>query len=197
MPAFIDLKGKRFGRLTVLRRVRKSCGGTHWSCQCECGERKTISAINLSVGDTNSCGCIHKEMMKEKMRIVGAKSHVWKVPPVRAAENRIFCKYRTFANRRNKAWSLSFEEFQSLIYSPCFYCGRPPHQKMWVRGEGKEILYTGIDRINSSLGYTIDSALSSCGTCNRMKMDMNISDFLFHIGMINATSKFKKVLRAS
>lgn len=59
MPAFIDLTGQKFGRLTVLRRapdVKK--GQPRWECLCECGNPSTVDAGHLRSGATKSCGCI-------------------------------------------------------------------------------------------------------------------------------------------
>lgn len=48
-----DLKGKRYGRLTVL----SSDGHRRWSCRCDCGTMRTLSSHNLLSGDVQSCGC--------------------------------------------------------------------------------------------------------------------------------------------
>jgi len=58
-----DLKGKKFGRLTVeeLTEQRKSNGGAVWKCRCECGNYIYASANNLIRKTTASCGCIRRE----------------------------------------------------------------------------------------------------------------------------------------
>lgn len=58
-----NLKGKRFGRLTVLELTehRKSNGAAVWRCQCDCGNELTVSSSNLKRGATASCGCIRRE----------------------------------------------------------------------------------------------------------------------------------------
>lgn len=50
-----DLKGKKFGRLTVL----EYAGNSKWECQCECGNNIIVSQNNLcrKKRPTNSCGC--------------------------------------------------------------------------------------------------------------------------------------------
>jgi len=61
-----DLRGKKFGRLTVLYRVKsplKSGKGTYWKCQCECGNLTVTSSKCLLAGETKSCGCLHKEIL--------------------------------------------------------------------------------------------------------------------------------------
>lgn len=56
MPAFIDLTGRVFGKLTVIAR-----NGTLWDCQCNCGGRKLVNGNQLRGGHTRSCGCLVRE----------------------------------------------------------------------------------------------------------------------------------------
>lgn len=53
----IDLKGKKFNRLTVLEYAGKS----KWLCKCDCGNLTTVIAPKLKSGHTKSCGCFQKE----------------------------------------------------------------------------------------------------------------------------------------
>lgn len=53
----IDLTGKKFGKLTVLKRSHNKNNQVHWLCQCECGTIKEVSSQNLRTGHTTSCGC--------------------------------------------------------------------------------------------------------------------------------------------
>lgn len=66
MGSFIDLKGKRFGKLLVVKRANNyitPAGNyiTMWECKCDCGNIKAISGHALRNGFTKSCGCIHKK----------------------------------------------------------------------------------------------------------------------------------------
>jgi hypothetical protein len=55
---FIDLAGKRFGRLIVISLVDKT--KRQWKCHCDCGQEIIVLSSNL--GHTKSCGCLRKEM---------------------------------------------------------------------------------------------------------------------------------------
>lgn len=58
MGTFIDITGKKFGKLTVLKRSDKTFGAhILWDCVCECGGLKTTRAGDLKNGKTLSCGC--------------------------------------------------------------------------------------------------------------------------------------------
>lgn len=76
MPAFIDLTGKQFGRLTVIEKAEwKKNGKIVWVCQCSCGKVIEIPGEYLSCGDTRSCGCYNSEAVSKRCRIdlVGRK----------------------------------------------------------------------------------------------------------------------------
>jgi hypothetical protein len=53
---FIDLTGKQFGRLLVIRRVE----GRIWHCRCSCGNEALVDRSNLRHGRQISCGCIKR-----------------------------------------------------------------------------------------------------------------------------------------
>lgn len=69
-PRFIDLTGKMFGKLIVMRLLGHAIkpdggrGNTVWLCQCECGSETRVWVGNLNKGHTRSCGCLRPEANK-------------------------------------------------------------------------------------------------------------------------------------
>ena len=63
-----DLTNKKFGKLTAIREYSKDKDGYKWLCKCDCGNECIVSAHNLSIGNTKSCGCLHKETSSESMK---------------------------------------------------------------------------------------------------------------------------------
>lgn len=66
MAKFNDLTGRRFGKLTVIKRVKDyiSKNGkkrTQWLCQCDCGNKVKVLSQSLTSESTLSCGCLAKE----------------------------------------------------------------------------------------------------------------------------------------
>lgn len=54
--------GRRFGRLVVLRQEQADrYRNSMWLCACDCGGMKVARGINLSIGSTQSCGCIRRK----------------------------------------------------------------------------------------------------------------------------------------
>lgn len=65
MGAFIDMTGKKYGRLTVLGRTgTDSIGNAKWQCVCDCGSEHTTSGVSLRQGRVVSCGCYQSEVAK-------------------------------------------------------------------------------------------------------------------------------------
>lgn len=66
MGKFIDITGKKFGRLTVLNRVEeKKNKQIQWFCKCECGKEVIVIGNNLKNGTSKSCGCIRRNKAKK------------------------------------------------------------------------------------------------------------------------------------
>lgn len=52
-----DLRGERFGLLTVLGYAGHRNRKVMWVCQCDCGQVKSMVGNNLTSGGVRSCGC--------------------------------------------------------------------------------------------------------------------------------------------
>lgn len=65
----IDLTGKVFGKLTVIKEhpERTPQGSVQWLCKCECGKPTIVSGDNLRRNHTLSCGCLQKESAQKRV----------------------------------------------------------------------------------------------------------------------------------
>ena len=55
----LNLIGKVYGKLTVISRIENSKkGNTRWLCKCQCGNEIEVDGSNLTIGNTQSCGCL-------------------------------------------------------------------------------------------------------------------------------------------
>lgn len=59
-----DLTDRYFGYLHVLEYY----GGSQWKCECKCGNITYVDTKHLKNGETQSCGCLHREIVKQKRR---------------------------------------------------------------------------------------------------------------------------------
>lgn len=63
MSKMKDLTGRRFNRLTVIKRDLNPQQGrvrTKWICKCDCGKIISVVSTDLLRGHTQSCGCYQK-----------------------------------------------------------------------------------------------------------------------------------------
>lgn len=76
-----DLTGKKFGRLTVLKRVEKlSNGHSKWLCICDCGNIRVAFDTNLKKSYEVSCGCVRREKYISEAKYKGAsKDDLYKI----------------------------------------------------------------------------------------------------------------------
>lgn len=61
-----DFTGRVFGRLTALKRESETGKRTRYVCSCECGAEITVDGSSLSTGNTKSCGCLHRDLLKTR-----------------------------------------------------------------------------------------------------------------------------------
>ncbi len=175
---FIDLIGRRFGRLVVVERLANRVGGTNsrancamWLCRCDCGKEGIRPSSVLLKGRSKSCGCWSAEL----------SGIVRRLPNGGAARNANLLKYKNAAKYRNLEWSLSDTQFDILTSGNCFYCGIEPRQICKASRscrQTSQVIYNGIDRIDNTKGYIEGNAVSCCKICNRAKSNMSQEDFL-------------------
>lgn len=75
-PRFIDLTGRRFGRVVVdgpADIVHNPNGqpAQRWRCSCDCGAQLVTRGIALRHGHTRSCGCLQREKVGASRRTHG------------------------------------------------------------------------------------------------------------------------------
>jgi len=64
MGAKIELSGKRFGRLGVIKETGKRLNGlVVWLCKCDCGNLYQVRSCDLTFNKTKSCGCLRNEKL--------------------------------------------------------------------------------------------------------------------------------------
>ena len=69
MTAATNIKGMKFGRLTVLRRSKRKLDKFQkalWDCRCKCGTISMVRGSSLLNGVTKSCGCLRAEISATK-----------------------------------------------------------------------------------------------------------------------------------
>ena len=144
----IDLTGKKFGKLTVLK-----CDGTvgrrrmMWICRCDCGTLVKVDGSHLKDGHTNSCGCLNRE----KIAKVNFKTGLY--------GTKLYYAWYNMCNRCNRESNHEYPDYGGR--------GIKIHEK-WLGEHGFEnfvdwSLSNGykegltIDRIDNNKGYSPDN----------------------------------------
>lgn len=186
---FIDLTGKRFGKLYV-EGIDENRFYTrpqlYWKVICDCGFKKTVRSCSLKKS-TRSCGCLQKSKARES----GKKTY--KGFNVRLI-NDIFSSYKRHAKARSLVFNISMSDFKILIKTECFYCGRTNVNKHINKRNSEELIYNGIDRINSDIGYIKGNIVSCCGRCNTAKLDYSVKEFYDWINLVYNNLNIKGLL---
>lgn len=173
--------GDVFGSLTVDRFELR--GKNHvLIARCICGQEKVFWKKS-AIRNIKSCGCL-----SDLNGVTGKQRRSW---------NLRLQGYKNGAKKRGLLWQLTFQEFVKICSLPCHYCGAEP--KSWdcitsspaIQKDSPNavptdylINFTGVDRYNSSLGYTADNCVSCCVYCNRAKSDLSFEEFKNHMERI-------------
>lgn len=187
--------GEVFTKLTVLSKSDRTDKGfrTYWNCKCECGEEKVIRGTCLRHGEIRSCGCLHRHT-------TGA---INRKDPGAVTWTNFRVSYRANAQRKNRSFDLTEEQFKEIAEKNCHYCGSAPRLMNYYLkadnqtkklGRSRKVNQTqidaswikanGIDRIDSTMGYTINNCVPCCSNCNMFKNDLSVDEFLNHVNKI-------------
>jgi len=175
MKAKEKMIGKKFNRLTVIEHHSREKG---YLCKCDCGNTTIARSNLLKNGRHASCGCLMKEKIVERQS----------KPNFEGLKHEIFRNYLKAATRRNYFFKLTTEECYKLLDGNCHYCGLEPH--MGWKGTKRKKMDTspfrvnGVDRVNNSIGYSVDNCVSCCKFCNNSKSTMTTEEFISHITRI-------------
>ena len=141
----IDLTGKKFGRLTVLKALPKVNFMYYWEVQCDCGTIKKVDGKALRGGFTESCGCLRIEANRKRRQKRPFES-----------------LYNIFVSRAKYKVELTYEDF--LEYTKincCYYCGA---EIVWV--PYYKFFKYNLDRKDSNKTYTKENCVVCCARCN-------------------------------
>jgi hypothetical protein len=139
MTRALNLTGKVFGRLHVLRSV----GGTRrrWECLCACGTKCLVAQKELSCGDTRSCGCLRREQAVKRNTTHGHAR--------RGSISREYSSWQSMHNRVSDALHKDAHIYYGLRVSK-----RWEKFEVFLADMGPRPPHTTLDRRNSAKGYT-------------------------------------------
>jgi len=139
MSRLINLVGKKFDRLTVIKRTGSAPNkDTIWLCHCSCGTYKNVCGSKLRGVRTRSCGCLRKDKPNYKTHGMSRTStyECWCNMKRRCYDqsNKSYKNYGARGIYVCKRWKDSFENFYSDM-------GEKPHG-MTLNRENNDGIYS-------------------------------------------------------
>lgn len=145
----INLRNKKFGRLTVVSRKKNNkFGHPRWKCKCDCGNIVIVMGYRLRSGGTKSCGCWKREFNRNRNN----KQHpswtgIGEIPGT------IIGRIKDSSKKRGIRFNVSSQYIYNLFLkqkSKCAMSGIPlAFDTRSGFGDGN----ASLDRIDSSKGY--------------------------------------------
>jgi hypothetical protein len=172
---YIYEPGQQVNYLTVIKLdffIKENSKKPNYYYLCKCPLCNKEFWINQKFVHTQkSCGCLRSERLK--LKIEGE-----------AARNQYYHQYKKSAFHKNLEFLLTTEQFTNLTSQNCHYCGDIPTLYYFPRRSWGGYLHNGIDRVDSSRGYTIDNCVPCCKTCNFAKNALSYEEFIEWIDRI-------------
>lgn len=159
-------KCKKDKKFSEFSKKKSTKDGLQPSCK-ECQKRYTNDYNNKNREQVRRKNRerYHSDKFKEK------RENYNKTPHAR------FLRYKNVAKNSGRDFEFTEEEFiDSFWKKDCSYCG-------------SSIETVGVDRIDSSKGYTKDNSTPCCETCNRMKMALDYNFWVDHMRKIISNLK--------
>lgn len=120
--------GQKYGRLIVVGYHENRSNGYHVWCECECGKEISVRIYNLTSGNTQSCGCLSREIASARSKTHGLTKHplyiLWR-SVIRRCENPEQKSYKNYGGRSIyicDEWRHDFQQF----YDDCIELGWQP-----------------------------------------------------------------------
>lgn len=164
----LNLLNQRFGHLVAVKQLQflnktDNGMGTLWLCKCDCGNEIQVTGRILKHYKRH-CGCVKR-------------TSSLKLPFGEASVNRRFCQLRNTAKRKGLSLEITLEKFKQLTQQNCYYCGAEPVKRFDKSSENGVIASNGLDRIDSTQGYTLKNIVPCCSNCNYAKRSLTQEQF--------------------
>ena len=167
--------GKKFDRLLVVSPAKSKHKRAYWNCLCDCGKTCTAMGKYLRQGKKRSCGCLKRESAQINAKAMTESNNL---PFGVAAFNLLFAGYKCSAAAREIEFKLTKDEVRDLTKENCFYCGAEPETVYASHLPNGGYVYNGVDRKDSSLGYSLENCVACCKMCNWMKNTFSVEKFI-------------------
>lgn len=174
-----DLRGKKFGRLFVIKEKFRNSNGIYWLCKCDCGKEKVVVSRSLIHSYTLSCGCILKEL---HWKGIGELSGTY------------WHKIERGAKSRNIKFSITKEYIWELFLKQDRKCALTGEEIVLVKDytKNRKLHTASLDRINPKYGYIKDNVWWVHRDINILKNNWENKEFIEMCCKVADYERFKK-----
>ena len=125
-----------------------------------------------TIEKAKSCGCMQS---KRGSKAPGSGRRT--AEGTRVEINTLISIYKSNARKRGISFDLTYIQFETLVDGECYFCGDTGGNTQRKRGYN-DYSYTGIDRVDNSVGYLPSNCISCCSWCNRAKNNGTLANFV-------------------
>jgi len=142
----LDLKGKQFGKLNVIKQIGiTKYGKSLWLCRCDCGNKTIIIGSHLINGNTKSCGCYRKSgeyAIKHGHAKVGKETKIYRI-------------WKAMNKRCNNPNDSAFKNYGKRKIKVCYLWSNknPRGFQNFYKDVGNPPSGKSLDRINNNGNY--------------------------------------------
>lgn len=193
----LDLRGVRFGRLTVIEEAGRDSGrNVTWLCRCDCGNECVVSSNHLRTANTASCGCFKHERITKHGMSRSPLYRVWRDIMTRTGV------YKGAANRMRRDY----------IERGIFVCDEWQKFENFSEWAVRHSYEKGlqIDRIDNDRGYCPDNCrfvtrkqnMNNRRCTRRLSDGTPLAEFVSSFGIVtsdmprHATNEYNRVYKA-
>lgn len=156
------MTGRKVNHLTVIGLAHGPRPGLYWQCKCECGKVVVVYGTNIRSSHTKSCGCINLRSWTGHGEISGA----------------YWSNIKSGARSRGLVCDITIQDAWNAFTRQNRRCALTGVELQLARLRGRDLQTASLDRIDSSLGYSINNIQWVHKDVNIMKGDLSDSQFV-------------------
>lgn len=165
----VNLVGKKFGELRVLKQVKGDGHSAVWECECSCGNLHIVKGPCLRRKEIRSCGkCLEHYRWKGYGELSG----------------HYFAITKQNAKKRNLPFKLSKKYLWELFLKQNRQCSLSGLKLHFARSYGASEQTASLDRIDSEKGYVVGNVQWVHKDLNRIKREYSEETFLRYVGLV-------------
>ena len=119
MGVFVDMTGRTYGRLKILKRIKNKGQRTYWLAKCSCGKLAEVDGAHVRYGRIVSCGCYNAEILRSEKHVKRlAQTPVFKTHG-KSKNNPLYNVWKTMRQRCYNPRSSDYKYYGALGVTIC------------------------------------------------------------------------------